>query len=138
MTPLVTGVVVAASLLLLLLICCWCLSCSRWPVATLATARSRREKERRRRALAARLAVERGRDTLRSTLARRPRSRWGSRCWQRKVTDPCEQVGEGEEGPQPRPLPAYNPAEGSRGPYHLTRRANQNTSPKFTTTKIKY
>jgi len=44
-------------------------------VVTLPMARSRREKERRRKALTAKLAVERGRDTLRSTLARRPRSR---------------------------------------------------------------
>ena len=76
MTPLVMGMVVACSMIMLLLICCWCLSCTRcrwW--FTLPMARSRREKERRRKALTAKLAVERGRDTLRSTLARRPRSR---------------------------------------------------------------
>ena len=116
-TPLVMGMVVACSMILLLLICCWCLSCTRcrwW--FTLPMARSRREKERRRKALTAKLAVERGRDTLRSTLARRPRSRcWRILCWWWKLSiEPCHQVCEGEEGSQPSPVQANHQTKGSR------------------------
>jgi len=55
---------VLAFVVAIAILCC-CLSCNR----------KRRTKERRRKALTAKLAQERGRATLRTTLARRPRSR---------------------------------------------------------------
>jgi len=55
---------VLAFFVVIAILCC-CLSCNR----------KRRAKERRRKALTAKLAQERGRATLRTTLARRPRSR---------------------------------------------------------------
>jgi len=64
--PLVlTVLALLLALILAIAILCCCLSCNR----------RRRTKERRRKALTAKLAQERGRATLRSTLAKRPRSR---------------------------------------------------------------